>query len=203
MTPPPLPSSLQFRFATAFDWLIILIGTLGAIAHGTALPLLMFYFGDLVNVLVNQNVTAQILANISGVCGNVSTCSMIFPNNACNFTLESLFPDTNSVGCLLDDQFINEINRLTFIFVGFGVGVFIAGYLQVSLFQMAAERQVHKIRLLFYRAILHQDIGWFDANPSGELSSRLSEYVPFLLFSSLITLCPIETWLTKSLTSIQ
>ena len=84
---------------------------------------------------------------------------MIFPNGTCNFTLGSLPIFTNtSFNCLLDDEFIAEMNRLTYIFVGFGVGVFIAGYLQVSLFQMAAERQVHKIRLLFYRAILHQEI---------------------------------------------
>ena len=185
MTTLPLPSSLQFQFATALDWLIMLIGTLGAIAHGTALPLLMFFFGDLTNALVNQNVSAEAFAAVRGVCGNVSSCSMVFPNNGCSFTLESL-PVFNNTGfsCLLGDEFTNEINRLTFIFVGFGVGVFIAGYLQVSLFQLAAERQVHKIRLLFYRAILRQDIGWFDANPSGELSSRLSEYVPSPLHSS-------------------
>ena len=45
------------------------------------------------------------------------------------------------------------------------------------LYQLAAERQVYKIRLLFYQAILRQNIGWFDSNPSGELSSRLTEYV--------------------------
>ena len=29
--------------------------------------------------------------------------------------------------------------------------------------------------LYYYRAILRQDIGWFDGNPSGELASRLSK----------------------------
>ena len=42
-------------------------------------------------------------------------------------------------------------------------------------YQTACERQLYKIRLNYYRAILRQDIGWFDGNPSGELASRLSE----------------------------
>ena len=60
-------------------------------------------------------------------------------------------------------------------FVGIGLGVLLLGYIQITLYQIADERQVHKIRLLFYRAVLRQNIGWFDSNPSGELASRLSE----------------------------
>uniref|UniRef100_A0A1X7TB27 ABC transmembrane type-1 domain-containing protein n=1 Tax=Amphimedon queenslandica TaxID=400682 RepID=A0A1X7TB27_AMPQE len=43
--------------------------------------------------------------------------------------------------------------------------------------QLACERQVYKIRLAYYRAVLHQDIGWFDLNASGELTSRLNDDV--------------------------
>lgn len=40
---------------------------------------------------------------------------------------------------------------------------------------VASERQVLKIRREFFKAILRQDMAWFDSNPSGELTTRLSE----------------------------
>ena len=152
----------------------MVIGSLGAIAHGTALPLLILFFGDFTNLLINQAVTSNAIID-RGVNGNVSDFNISLISLNCNFT-DSLPQFTNtSFYCLLDDQFLSEVNRLVLIYTGLGVGVIIVTYLQVSMFKMAAERLVHKIRLLFYQSILRQEIGWFDVNLSGELSSRLSE----------------------------
>ena len=52
---------------------------------------------------------------------------------------------------------------------------FIMGFVQIWLVERASERHTHAIRLLYYRAILRQDIGWFDLNSSGELNSRMSK----------------------------
>jgi ABC-type multidrug transport system fused ATPase/permease subunit len=77
--------------------------------------------------------------------------------------------------CLDTGGFTDAIEIQCYIFVGIAVGIFILSSLQSLFFQLVAERQIHLIRQNFYRAILRQDIGWFDANPSGELSSRLSD----------------------------
>ena len=61
-----------------------------------------------------------------------------------------------------------------------GFGVLVASYLQVTFWNLSAKRQARRIRLLFFRAALRQNIGWFDVNPSGELSTRLAEYVHIL-----------------------
>lgn len=83
----------------------------------------------------------------------------------------------DSIGstCLDNVALIEGINEFVFIFIGLAVGVFTFGYLEISFFQTACERQVKKIRLAFYKAILRQEVGWFDANPSGELASRIAE----------------------------
>ena len=47
----------------------------------------------------------------------------------------------------------------------------------LGLWGLTAERQVHKMRLAMFRNIIHQDIAWFDKHPSGELTTRLTEYV--------------------------
>ena len=98
--------------------------------------------------------------------------------------LDLLFDTFSSQArCLTDDGFIygerifDGILWTIYLFLIITVGVFIAAYIQISFMQTACERQVQKMRLLYYRSVLRQDIGWFDVNPSGEVSSRLNELV--------------------------
>ncbi|XP_076808833.1 ATP-dependent translocase ABCB1-like [Clavelina lepadiformis] len=42
-----------FRYATSFDYVLLIIGTLAAAAHGAALPVLLIFFGELTNDFVN------------------------------------------------------------------------------------------------------------------------------------------------------
>uniref|UniRef100_A0A7N8XE83 ATP-binding cassette, sub-family B (MDR/TAP), member 4 n=1 Tax=Mastacembelus armatus TaxID=205130 RepID=A0A7N8XE83_9TELE len=58
-----------------------------------------------------------------------------------------------------------------------GAIVFVAAYLQVSLWTVAAGRQVKHIRKLFFHRIMQQDIGWFDVTETGELNTRLTDDV--------------------------
>ncbi len=62
-------------------------------------------------------------------------------------------------------------------YVGLAAGNFFFSWLGLGLFGYCAERQVHKMRLALFRNAIHQEIGWFDSHSSGEILSRLSEYV--------------------------
>ena len=188
-------SHLQLRYATAFDWLLMLLGTISAVAHGTAFPGAMLVFGDITNAFVNHE-ASRTLANDNSVSltlqnstvvainfqnltgGNVD-CSVSYTieDLQLSFTLGDVLTMIfgNEARCLDDDAFISDINRFIYIFLGIAGGAFLAGWVQVWLFQMTAERQVRRIRLSYYRAILRQDISWFDVNSSGELSNRLTE----------------------------
>ena len=74
------------------------------------------------------------------------------------------------------DDLIDYVNHpIIFYYCLIGVISLLSGWLQVMMFQLAAERQVTKIRTLFFRAILKQEISWFDLNPTGEINSRLNE----------------------------
>ena len=156
----------------------MLVGTLAAMAHGTALPLLLLFFGDLTNVFLNQaatsNVTAEFLQGLDINC----TANYTFELGVVNFTgtitefIQLSFPQGM---CLLGDEFLDAINQVTYAFIGIGASVVVLAYLQISFYQTSAERQVYKIRLKYYHAVLRQDIAWFDANPTGEISSHLSE----------------------------
>jgi ABC-type multidrug transport system fused ATPase/permease subunit len=54
-------------------------------------------------------------------------------------------------------------------------GVMVCGYVQVTFWAIAAEKQAHRIRDKFLRNVLRQEIGWFDTHETGELNNRLSE----------------------------
>lgn len=164
----------------------MLLGFLCAVAHGTALPLLMLYFGFLTDGFISQEISSTAAQNISNLTGlsNIN-CSSVFNLTVGNLTFvdttitsvlrSSLDPALENFECLLDAEFISEINIIVLAFVGIAGGVMILSALQIATFQFTAERQVYKIRIRYYRAIMRQEIAWFDANPTGALVNRLSE----------------------------
>eukprot|EP00731_Ephydatia_muelleri_P002337 Em0001g2337a len=95
----------------------------------------------------------------------------------CTETLVQLVNQStnNTASCVDEGKLILLINQSVYSFVGLALGTFLASLIQIFFYQTACERQLYKIRLYYYRAILRQDIGWFDSNPSGELASRLSD----------------------------
>lgn len=192
--------SMQFRYATLLDFLLMFLGSVAAIGHGFALPALMFIFGDLTNTFINRAITQSVVVpltnsidvNCSAIVNprfdgfSVTDIVETFTNGSLAFSCDYVINSTStyrqlimSCGqqseCLSNNDFTAVINLQVYAFVGIALGVFLLGSFQISLFQLACERQVQKIRLFYYRAILRQEIGWFDANPSGELGSRLTE----------------------------
>ena len=55
--------------------------------------------------------------------------------------------------------------------------VLVAGYMQVAFWTLTAGRQVKRIRSLFFHRIMQQEISWFDVTETGELNTRLTEWV--------------------------
>lgn len=56
-----------------------------------------------------------------------------------------------------------------------GLSHLILGYLMIVCLNITAQRQVHRIKSLFLRAILRQDIGWFDKQRTRDFASRTAE----------------------------
>lgn len=54
-------------------------------------------------------------------------------------------------------------------------------YAATALFSHASNRQILRIRNMYFRSALRQDIGWYDLNSTGDFASRMSEWVPSLL----------------------
>ena len=167
----------------------MLLGSFAAILHGAALPALLLIFGRVLIDFTNHFISPRFTILTGGVlnCSASSFITTVLNTSRCtlNITPGTTYEDVleRCLGgqreCLTTDVFLQRIDTQVYIFLGLAAGVFIAGTLQIMSYQLAAERQVYKIRLLFYRAILRQNIGWFDINPSVDISCRLIEWVLF------------------------
>ena len=159
---------------------MILFGAIAAIANGASFPLLWLFLGDFVNTFISQTVTSMFFREAINTLNltNVSCDTVLIDPNTLNTTTVAGLIATNTSGlfsCVIESEFIAEVNSIAIAFVGIGLVAFFVAYIQISFIQTAAERQVYKIRLKYYRAVLRQNIAWFDDNPTGEITTRLSE----------------------------
>ena len=171
-----------------------------AVLHGGALPVSMLVFGNVTNAFVYYTNSRDLATgqyaqlNLTPVTNNSLDCGATYDAsgdpglayallalniNPIAFTLSDVVKAvvSNSSQCLDDTSFISEINQLIYEFLGIAGGSFVLGFIQVTLFQLACERQVYKLRLRYYRAILRQDIAWVDGKSAGEIASHISELV--------------------------
>ncbi|RHZ13518.1 hypothetical protein DYB31_007320 [Aphanomyces astaci] len=67
------------------------------------------------------------------------------------------------------------INEVAIKFVWLGLGVLVCGFGQVACWSISASRQSKRIKQEYIRAILRQEIGWFDVNNSMELATKVAD----------------------------
>ncbi|KAK7363393.1 hypothetical protein VNO77_05535 [Canavalia gladiata] len=72
-------------------------------------------------------------------------------------------------------QVVHKISKVSLKFAVIGAGAFVAAFLQMAFWVMTGERQAARIRGLYLKAILRQDISFFDKEiNSGEAVERMS-----------------------------
>ncbi|WCJ23195.1 ABC transporter B family member 11 [Euphorbia peplus] len=126
-----LPYYKLFSFADSTDYLLMLLGTIGAAGNGLSLPLMTVVFGAAVNA---------------------------FGDNSVN-----------------TDQVVDKVSKVSLNFLYLALGSCLAGFLQVACWVVSGERQAARIRSLYLRTILRQEVGFFDKEAStGEIVERMS-----------------------------
>uniref|UniRef100_A0A8C3NLX5 Phosphatidylcholine translocator ABCB4 n=1 Tax=Geospiza parvula TaxID=87175 RepID=A0A8C3NLX5_GEOPR len=146
-----IPILSVFRYSSWSDKLLMILGTVLAVAHGSSLPFAMMIFGDMTDSFV--------ASGDKEFTGNSSMDEWM------NFTSEML------------NKLEEDMTRYAYYYSGIAAGVLLAAYIQTSFWTLAAGRQIKKIRENFFHAIMRQEIGWFDVNDVGELNTRLLDDV--------------------------
>ncbi|KAI9208122.1 P-loop containing nucleoside triphosphate hydrolase protein, partial [Polychytrium aggregatum] len=65
--------------------------------------------------------------------------------------------------------------NIILIFVYFAIAMMFCGYFTQVFWVIAGENQTRRIRRLFVRCVLRQDMGWFDLAGEGSLTTRLAQ----------------------------
>ncbi|KAJ0080013.1 hypothetical protein Patl1_23494 [Pistacia atlantica] len=124
-----LPYYKLYSFANFTDFLLIGVGTIGAIGNGMCMPFMTLLFGELVNAYGENEDTKKVLDEVSKV-------------------------------------------SLDFVFLAIAAGAL--GFLQMTCWIVTGERQAARIRSLYLKTMLRQDVGFFDTESHGEIIERMS-----------------------------
>uniref|UniRef100_A0A8C8E479 Bile salt export pump n=1 Tax=Oryzias sinensis TaxID=183150 RepID=A0A8C8E479_9TELE len=150
-----------FRFATCKDVLMMVLGSICAVLHGSAQPLMLLVFGLLTDTFIDYDIELQELSDDRKEC----------VNNTIQWKRN--YTGTLDMTLILDIE--HEMTLFALYYVGIGAGVFLLGYFQISLWVTAAARQIQLIRKLYFTRVMRMEIGWFDCTSVGELNTRLSD----------------------------
>lgn len=72
------------------------------------------------------------------------------------------------------DNFRTDSTKWSMIMLGVAIGFVVCNFFILSTFAQAAKNQVYQIKLLFFRAVVHQDISWFDTKSSGDFATKIT-----------------------------
>ncbi|KAF8503875.1 P-loop containing nucleoside triphosphate hydrolase protein [Gautieria morchelliformis] len=134
-----------FRFATKLEIFMDCTGIIAAVAAGAAQPLMSLFFGNLTNSVVNF--------------GIVATATHFDVHNA---TLIAAANDFRAVAAL-------DASYITYI----GLALFICTYTFMFIWSYTGHVMAKRVREAYLRAVLRQDIAFFDNVGAGEIATRI------------------------------
>ena len=92
----------------------------------------------------------------------------------CDFT-RILSNCTDTIQALLPEiDYSSEMTKFALGIFGFGLLNWLLCYIFVGCLNYAAAQQVFRIRQLFLRSVLRQDVGWYDTHQTGDFPARMT-----------------------------
>ncbi|KAI9594132.1 P-loop containing nucleoside triphosphate hydrolase protein [Syncephalis fuscata] len=119
-----------------------------------------------------------LVASLASVALGVSTpiMTIIFSSLMATFTIyggQSAIQGGNTTA-EQRDVFDHDVKKFVIYFVILGVVTFVVAYLQQSMWMLSGENQTSELRRRYFASIIRQEISWFDATPTGDLTSRIT-----------------------------
>ncbi|TVU21321.1 hypothetical protein EJB05_30949 [Eragrostis curvula] len=125
-----VPFHRLFAFADCTDVTLMLLGALGAVANGAAMPFMTVLFGNLIDAFG---------------------------------------------GALSIHDVVNRVSMVSLEFIYLAIFSAVASFVQVTCWMITGERQAARIRNLYLKTILRQEIAFFDKyTNTGEVVGRMS-----------------------------
>ena len=103
---------------------------------------------------------------VGGVAAALQGCALPF------FSL--VFGDLLNSFNKTQDQMLDAVRQDALYFIYIAIASFFASWAAVTFYMIVGDRQAKRIREEYVKAILRQNLAWFNAHQAGELTSRLS-----------------------------
>ncbi|RXI09837.1 hypothetical protein DVH24_023283 [Malus domestica] len=146
-----VPYYKLFSFADTLDYMLMSVGTISAIGNGLCTPLMTVIFGEVINSFGRTGNTKEVVDAVSK------------PREGEEWRPPLPSPENTAPAQV----------ALKNVYLAIGAGV--AAFLQVSCWMVTGERQAARIRSLYLKTILRQDVGFFDTETNtGEIVKRMS-----------------------------
>ncbi|KAK6911821.1 ABC transporter type 1, transmembrane domain [Dillenia turbinata] len=124
-----------FRYSTKLDILLVILGCIGALINGGALPWYSYLFGEFVNKIAKESADDKV-------------------------------------------QMMKDVDKICVLMAGLSAIVVVGAYLQISCWRLVGDRSAQRIRTKYLRAVLRQDIAFFDTEVStGDIMHGVSSDV--------------------------
>lgn len=163
--PPPVSFFKLFRFATNSDLILIFIGCLSSSLAACGLPVMMVLFGDMFNAFVGLQQTRSLLQS-NPECFDDNDEFLATPICTNLVKIKGFLPIVDNWNLII--QFLAGTS-------GIGAAMLLLSYIFVLCLNSTAENQVFRIRGEFLRAVLRQDLGWYDTHQTSDFASRMTE----------------------------
>ncbi|XP_014294685.1 ATP-dependent translocase ABCB1 [Halyomorpha halys] len=156
-----------FRYATAGDITLMVIGFLASLVNGAALPFLAVLFGQMTNMF-NNVATHGFKDEANSTVGRD-----VFSDISIHQTPWTTGNGTD--GTITRDEFTAAMAHFSMYYIYVACAVLVAVFIQTLCWESACERQIFRLRQIFFSQILRQDISWYDENEDGDLPHKLSD----------------------------
>ncbi|KAK3410679.1 hypothetical protein EUGRSUZ_J02615 [Eucalyptus grandis] len=124
-----------FKYSTKWDFVLVILGCLGALINGGSLPLYSYLFGKFVNKIALESKTDKHLM-------------------------------------------MKHVDEVCLLMTGLAAVVVVGAYMQITCWRLVGDRAAQRIRTNYLRAVLRQDIGFFDTQVStGDIMHGISSDV--------------------------
>ncbi|CAG2104143.1 unnamed protein product, partial [Medioppia subpectinata] len=227
----PIGFFKMFTYSSGFDKILMFMGIIFSLAMGSGLPAITIFMGEMTDTFVEYELYNQLYKWKTGDFYE-KNLTHIPETNKTQFLDTNIifrgFPlmDLEVIQIRLklsNDSFAEALNRTVFfhhkdfedafitdayfwsyMMLGIGLAFLLCGYVMVSTFSTAANNQTQRIRILFFRSILRQDISWFDTKTSGDFATKVTadldkiqegvgDKVALCIFSFSSVLCSLGT----------
>ena len=131
-----------WKFATKTEIFYLIIGAIAAIIHGVMMPLLFLFFGELIDGFVDGAKATACFEPGNNGFSNVTIC------------LQDAGVDTS--------QTLSQRNGYVIYWMaGLGGVALLCGTIHAGLFSIVAHKQEQRIKLLYFKAIIRQEMAYY------------------------------------------